>query len=114
MTDLSKQEAARARQRDRRAKQRAEREAEAAEADQAIAAHAEYVALCEARGLTPMPLGVQWSMIGMMWSLGPEVIPYISPSGEVWVRNLQHTEAQHDRPWAVANMEALKVGGVAS
>jgi hypothetical protein len=85
------------------------RKAESAEIAQALADHAEYVALCEARGLTPMPLGIDWSMVCVMWVLGPAVIPYVSPTGSVWVRDLRHKTGRKDRPLAVATMGALKL-----
>lgn len=92
----------------RREKERAARAEEKARMEQALADHAEYVALCEARGLAPIPLGLQWAMLCTLHSLGPHVIPYISSTGSVWARDLRHKTGRRDRPWAVANMEALR------
>ncbi len=89
-------------------KRTAERAAEKAEIEQASADHAEYVALCEARKLTPMPLGIEWSMTCATWVLGPSVIPYISSTGSVWVRDLRHKTGRKDRPLPVAEMAALR------
>lgn len=85
-------------------KRRTENDAD--EADE-LAAHAAYVALCEARGLQPLQLGAQWSMICVMWALGPNFIPYRAPTGTVWVRDLRHKTGRRDRPFEVANLAAL-------
>ena len=85
-----------------------QRAAEQASIAAALEDHAEYVALCEARNLTPMPLGIEWSMTVAMWSLGPHFIPYITRTGDVWVRDLRHKTSRKDRPLFVANLLALK------
>lgn len=85
-----------------------ERAAEIAAREQFLADYAEYVGLCEARGLTPLSLGGQWETTSALSALGPHVIPYISSTGSVWVRDLRHKTGRRDRPWAVANMEALR------
>jgi len=87
---------------------KAEREAEAKAAAEHLAAHAAYVQLCEARGLRPLDLGMQWSMICAVWELGAHFIPYLAPTGTVWVRDLRHKTGRRDRPFDVANMEALQ------
>lgn len=87
---------------------KAEREAEAKSAAEHLAAHAAYVELCEARGLRPLDLGPQWSMICVMWELGPHFIPYLAPTGTVWVRDLRHKTGRRDRPFAAANLAALR------
>lgn len=84
------------------------RPAEQARMERDLADHAEYVGLCEARNLTPMPLGVEWSMTIGMWGLGPHFIPYIASTGSVWVRDLRHKTSRKDRPLFVANLLALK------
>lgn len=87
---------------------KAQRATEKAELEQALADHAEYAVLCAARKLIPVPLGAQWEMLREMWSLGPHVIPYISPTGSIWVRDIRHKTSRKDLPWSFANMEALR------
>lgn len=106
-TDAAR-EKARDRARERRANDRSERAARQAEVEQHFADHAEYVQLCQEHGLGPIPLGLQWEFVRMMWSLGPHLIPYLAPVSEtIWVRDLRHKHNRLDRPFSGANLDAL-------
>lgn len=92
----------------RRERVKAEREAERAETAQFLADYEQYRALCEARGLAPLKLGGQWEITIALWSLSAHLIPYVSSTGSIWVRDLRHKTGRKDRPFAIANMEALR------
>jgi hypothetical protein len=89
-------------------KRRAERQAEAERAAKAVADHETYVVLCKARGLNPLPMGLEWAIVMETRAFGSDVIPYVSSIGTLWVRNLKHKTGRMDRPLAVAQWQALK------
>lgn len=110
MASLSTAEKARERAQARRDKERAERDAEKLEVERLFVAHAEYVQVCEKRGLTPIPLGDQWQMVQEISALGQHFLPYIAQGlGTIWVRDLRHKTGRQDRPFALLNMQALGV-----
>lgn len=47
-------------------------------------------------------------MLMAVSELPASLLPYKTSIGTVWVRNIRHKTGRRDRPFGVANMEALK------
>lgn len=67
-----------------------------------------YVDLCEKIGLEPVETSLELAALMQLSVLGPDVIPYRSPTGTIWVHNVRHKTKRKDRPFMVANMAALQ------
>lgn len=66
-----------------------------------------YLKLCQDAGLEPVPLDGQFETLQAISALDPRIIPYIGSTGTVWAHDTRHKTKRRDRPFVVANMEAL-------
>lgn len=67
-----------------------------------------YIELCKEKGLQPVASSLELAALQELSALGPHVIPYMTPNGTTWVHNTQHKTKRKDRPFMVANMQALQ------
>lgn len=67
-----------------------------------------YVGLCDKLNLQPVKSALDLAALMELSVLGPHVIPYITPNDTIWVHNTQHKTKRKDRPFMVANMQALQ------
>lgn len=70
-------------------------------------AHADYLSICAGAGLKPLELS-DFIMVSQVSALGPEMIPYLTGLGTTWVHNIKHKTNRQDRPFIVANHNAMQ------